>query len=819
MYRRAGLRALACTSVLALLGTVVGPVADATPTPEVAPSASPSHVDVDNPEDGITDPAAGVEVLDRNCADGQTDVNTAAAGEIAAAFGLASLPTVDRIIEGRPWLTPGDLVSVPGVGPEREPILAANGCATPLTLPEEAPLACTSDDQVDLQVASATQISKKAKLPMVAANAIVAHRPVPQDLTQLVAPRTPGLDVDKVAGLVAAERVCVTPVPFTYVGTDWRWIYPAKGGVVESSHDSNYALIVPPGTVTDSTFGKVTPVLEEPLPTADFHLYRPFTGEVAVRLPDFGAGDPVLLHQAAGGLSVSWGRSTAAEPGGTVVGPVKSLSEVSSSGLQAFCNRDLLAGYSMNVFCMDESPRDLPIIELIEKAGRVTGERRAAYRSSGECATAGDVRLIVDGSTPPGLLCSATVNAANQTKSTWTFNNVLAGAIVEGFIESFGGVYNVKITEGVSPVATYSTSPGPEDSGVVSGLVARALADLGVLVPGTARNFVKPQGEAPTVTTAFVEGPATASMFYAIFQSLGIADAASALAQRQSPAAGIVECAGKAVDAANGNGSTGAAIECFEAAITVGLQVNAEIADEAGDAASAAKLRGYAEGLSKFSFALQLTNYGSSMITSILAGGGLNDQSMKFQYLFPPPAAGGGSGGGGDGSGGSATASAIGLDGTGNFIARTSTGDGFLVYPTGTAYRIKDGGDFLCYARRLAVVDYVQYFTVGSNAYLNLGPDVAVESSDAPDCSIVPFRIWDYEPPPQGNTPYNVILRGQFDGTKHPSWLINNRGEIQTIPDGNTYICLAATNPVIWDVPFSEIQEWRPVGTEPASCG
>ena len=61
----------------------------------------------------------------------------------------------------------------------------------------------------------------------------------------------------------------------------------------------------------------------------------------------------------------------------------------------------------------------------------------------------------------------------------------------------------------------------------------------------------------------------------------------------------------------------------------------------------------------------------------------------------------------------------------------------------------------------------------------------------------------------------DIILRNPDGNT----WLINTAGEIQTIPDGGTYLCLATTNPVIWNVPEPAIDNWPPSGNEPAACG
>jgi DNA uptake protein ComE-like DNA-binding protein len=160
----------ACAAVLALVLVVPGAAAAAGPNQTGSTQTHMSvsaDLDLEDPEAAIGDPVADVDVLDRNCTGDQVDVNTATVEEISERFELDSSPTVERIVEGRPWLTPGDLVSVPGVPPVLEPTLVTDGCATPLTVPEPAPSACTSSEQVDLQVASVNEIRRELRVPRV----------------------------------------------------------------------------------------------------------------------------------------------------------------------------------------------------------------------------------------------------------------------------------------------------------------------------------------------------------------------------------------------------------------------------------------------------------------------------------------------------------------------------------------------------------------------------------------------------------------------------------------------------------------------------
>lgn len=489
-------RAVAVALAAAILSSTAAWPAQATSS---AAAPQSTIVDLANPEAGITDPVGGFPVLNRNCGAGQVDVNTATAQEIAGRFGLATQPTVQRIIAGRPWLTPGDLVSVPGVPPTLEPRLVSDGCATPLAIPEPAPSACTTTSQVDLQVAPLSTIMKSLNLPRVTAEAIIAHRPVPQNLLQIVAPRTPGLNADRVAQLRSKGLVCVTPPPSTFAGADYRFIYPASGGVVSAFGDARYALVVPPGAIGQPTVIKVTPVPNRDLPTADFHIFGSFTGEVVVRLPDVSEGEPLVFHDADDGLRVSWGDGTLSEPAGTVVSTATSLSEFSSS------DRDLLCGtalrYSTNLTCTNTSPEDELLSAVMAKLAKGTAVRMNRFTApNGECfEQLGD--LVSEGSTPPGLICSA---SSEGSSSTWTFENALTSVIVDGLIESFGAVYH-NVQSGASTRDTYGSSPGssPTD-GPLSGPAARFLADeLGLIVGGHARNYVKNAGDAATSAESF----------------------------------------------------------------------------------------------------------------------------------------------------------------------------------------------------------------------------------------------------------------------------------------------------------------------------
>ena len=176
--------------------------------------------------------------------------------------------------------------------------------------------------------------------------------------------------------------------------------------------------------------------------------------------------------------------------------------------------------------------------------------------------------------------------------------------------------------------------------------------------------------------------------------------------------------------------------------------------------------------LAKIGWGLSIDNFVVSFGANI--GSALTGKSVIIEYLSPPPPAGGGGGG--------SSAGALSLAHDGKFIARTADRDGYLVdSTTGLARRIEDGNTFNCYATRIAVADFVQSLVdQDGTPFLNLDPagtggPVEIIGGWAPTCLSTPFITWDYSPPPAGNTPFNVILRGQEDGTGFASALADQQ--------------------------------------------
>lgn len=764
-----------------------------------AASITSTSLDLSDPEAGITDPVANMLPLDRNCKPGQIDVNTAAPAVIASAFGLDSSPTVERIVQLRPWLRAADLISVPGVAPARTKVVLAKGCATPVTVPDATPRACTSDGQVDLQAASATRIRTALEVSKTTADAIVRQRPIPQDLEQIVAPRTPGLGSGHVKEWLAANQVCVTPAPTTFAGTDYRFVYPEHGAVISSSVDPRFALIVPPGIADNSVFGKVTPISDRDLPTADFHLYGTFTGDVAVRLPDVGFGNPVVFHGATDGVRLSTGNGVIAEAVGTVVTKLASLSEVASSSVDFEC----LTGLSYSTFCSPTSSFDQLLLDRFADDGAsIATQMNAAQdrfpNADGECSEASTF-LVSSGSTPLGIVCSATTNQTG-TESTWTFENVFAGDFL--IFSNVGTPYFVDVTAGAAPRSSFTTSPGPANNGTLQGPIARALADHGVVLPGHARNFVKGAGDNATTVTSTGANPGVLAVAYALMNVTDILGGVSDLVDAGEFIDAMIECVGILENNAPSLGVAKDVLLCAASAAELHLQ---NLIDDLDGRTTAARRLKNAKGMiSRLAVAPAIAEFGAAFVTNLLDGSSFNEQSLQFRHLLPaPPAPGSGGGtgtpvpgGGIDGSlpAGAITNAIIKLE-NGAYHAELTTGGDFV------GHAILDVPTYACLTRRYLVRDWLPF-----DEYLDhIRQNSAYEATC--DDSIPEFSA------PAGSR--NFILRKLNGDAFH----LGGDGKVRPILDGNTYICLAQRVFVLDNRSDNEIASYPPAPIpEIATC-
>jgi hypothetical protein len=148
----------------------------------------------------------------------------------------------------------------------------------------------------------------------------------------------------------------------------------------------------------------------------------------------------------------------------------------------------------------------------------------------------------------------------------------------------------------------------------------------------------------------------------------------------------------------------------------------------------------------------------------------------------------------------------------GSYIARNpDNAKAVLVKGNGTVWNIDSGSVFDCLSATMVVWDNKDE------------PALSVRQSGTATCADAGPTQWVVKPADKGgNVPNNAILREYYkDAGANPqaTWLINRAGAIQSIPDGGVYLCLAYANPVIWDVRYSDVQAWTPVGTSQASCG
>lgn len=770
----------------------------------LAPAAN--AIDVMAPEAGITDPLASVAPLDRNCKQGQVDVNTATADQIGRAFGIESRPTLERVMAMRPWLKPLDLVSVPGVPPSAASVLRAYGCATPTELPMPTPRACrTGSAAVDVQSASAAAIGRDLDLPATVVRSLIAARPLPQDLHQVITPRVPGLSRPKLDALVEEHRLCVTPAVFTYAGTTWRWASEEHGAVVSDASDSRYALIVPARVVAGPTgaWGSITPDFDSTLATAAMHIYGSWTPEVGSRLPDPSDSSdarPVVEHVSAGGATAfSWGDSVATETGGTVVAPLTSLSTATTYDVGPLCSQHYVVqqyGHDDgSLYCAGDSPRDSAAPLLLNRRAAAVGRYVAAQPVPPPCEVRG--RAVSSGGLPSSLSCRTSVTGDT---ATWTLKNDTGASWAAGIITAFGTVVHR------AALGNHAYEPGSvhvDDRlyGIASGPAAKWLVqNAAVVLPATSIAISKRAGSGPSTfrNSLWME---EWKYYWTIFQILPIIDAGLDFANVTTlDTVEILTCLEKMIG--NDSQQFGDVIECLKAWIDSQLSLFEQLAKNAGDTKLAGRFAMAKVVLGRVAMAPTIIDFGVSYVqqaSAVLQG----SADLTLEYLPVPPPVGGGEGPAANGT----------------FIARTARGQGFLVDPrTSTANEIRNGGDFLCYASTRFVVDLVTKFKESGDEYLHLDPKAKVSADKASPCTPSTTGIWTYTAPPEGNTPFNVILREEGGSEVTSSWLINNRGQIQSIPDGGTYECLVYANPVIWNVPLEKARAWQEVGPD-ASCG
>ncbi|SES40010.1 hypothetical protein SAMN04488000_12699 [Lentzea albida] len=796
MNRRRGSSPLLLRTFLAVVvvasSVVIPSAAQAEPSPQ---QPATSSIDLQNPQQGVADPVAAMRPLLRDCKVGQIDVNTAAPREIERALHLAE-PAGAAVVSGRPWHRTVDLISVPGIGPSKETLLVERACATPTKLPPPTPLACvTGSDAVDLQSASLEQIASRTGLGRPAIERLIAARPLPQNLEQIVAPRVPGVSRPAVKRLVDDRAVCVTPAPFRFSGTSWRWASGRHGAVV-SAEDPKYALFVPPGRVAGDTgaWATVKPLPGElgVLPSADFHIHGPWTPEVAVRVPapphSEGIDDVVVAHDRGDGdMSASFNQGTAESmtPEGRVVtAPASSLSTFTTY-LPGSCGDPGRTGLFA---CSDSAARDTSDRAL--SVQWATAMARTLALAATNCDVR-NVRARTAGFTTSGLDCVADMNGET---GEWTFENKSSVLLSSGVV-----------FPAVPKGGTFDRSAVRGDLGVLSNWLADSAIEQGFLPPNGKLTVRKAVGSGDTVLDA-AAAIGWSSGWVSAQQVVSVVDEALDLLPLDDldRARKLYVACSAELGLLAGADFAGALLECLSEPLVDLLERAAE--RYAGDDLRKSKLASAARLVARF--------LGKAFIAvdlALSAAGVWQSQGRTVQMRTlspppPPPAAGRFDGPSGDHT----------------YIARISDGRTYLVETVNggrpsRAIHIGTNGLFNCLAMSRYVVDDVQPSQEGDRFVLILPggttPVIDLELTCDPAGS-----AWSYTGVRHGgNVLDNVILK-MPDWLGTGSWFIDGDGKISSIADGGTYLCLARAHPVIYNVPFDRISAWPDVADHPAAC-
>ena len=787
---------LLCATVLAA-GAV--PVSSAGAAPPGTVAASAPQIDLADPTATVADPVAGLVPVDAECRAGQVDLNTASPADLSEALNLPSQPTVQRLIALRPWLKGADLSSVPGIGPDTAAALAPRTCATPPALPPAAPLACATAGQVDLQAASAPTIASQLRLPRKVADALVAARPLPQNLTQVIAPRIPGLSKPTVERLLSADRICVTPAPMLAGGSAWRWATPAGGAVVRRD---GFALIVPPGRITapSGAYASVTPLpaVDGIAPRMDAHIWGDWAlgaTTVAVQGPWLGAGAglvPVVLHDSTDrGLTMSTGGGavvSTVDGAPTVTAQQYSLSE-SRFGAAECAATGSGSSVGGSVFCIDTLTDGQLADQWTGQARAYGSSLSAVVRQRPACQTVtGPLTVAASfAALPFGVSCGTTASDSTG-RATWTFTNDAYGDV---FVASLGVLYNYAVYGGSSDVELGTGAAFP--LGTLQNALNGGDDRSGILFTQQSLLVTKARDSGETRVDVDVATGATAAWA----GMLGVLDSGAGELfkawHRISPAAATNALAGCTTLDARGVACVTAAAELAADALLANGSVDSKLRLLASTVKGALKV---------LPVATWVTNFTTAAVVDVGDGSGVLLRNNSIPVTGP----GGPPGGGGQGP---VVSGPIGFGDS--FIARDpSSRRSVLVKPSGAVLNIASGGVFNCLARTWLVVD------VAAQSALNQRP------SGEATCGEVGGRAWDIRPAAEGgNVPVNVLLRERAEDQTNgvvESYLLNSRGELQPIPDGGTYLCLAHANPVVWNVADSAADAWQP-RSAPASCG
>ena len=551
-------------------------------------------------------------------------------------------------------------------------------------------------------------------------------------------------------------------------------VWVDAGSQATVSTRDGYAITIPAGALQERSLVTVTPLAPQAgvIPRADFHIDGAWSGQVTVSLPWQPADAdlrPVALHEAEDGLRISAG--DAVNTGEVVNGVptastrLSSLSPVSMAGWS--CEGMSAQAKAAVPMCADVTDVNVAHWFNVDRA------RSAGWRIPSDpvtlCGADEDPAARAVGSKPKHIGCTT---GPDSGQAGFQFRNMSKDDLL---LWRVGAVYKYQV--GANAVA--SSVQVPEDPHWLIQSISNATKGS-YLVPGASLT-VRKNRQSPT-TRLHLEGDLQAT---AVWYQLP--DMASVLDDQLAawlPGHSVVLQALQENCSGNQQTLKTVVANCIRDNLRSALDA---VIDGIGTEPPTGKIARFKNAASIGS-ALLRTMDAATYAASLEAAAAPNwpgpNSAIDLRAYIPvdPPTARGGS----------------------DFIARDPATQRSVRVLNGQPYTIPDADTFNCLALTRVVWD------LPALASLDISP------SQETACDNAARPVWTYTPTAaDGNTGTNVILRNFNDN----AWLISSAGEIQTIPDGGTYECLAAANPVIWNVPQSRITAWSPVSAGPAICG
>ena len=710
--------------------------------------------------------AAALPEVQMICGAQQTDINNGSQVAISAALSV-DMPTAKRVIGYRPYLAVRDLSVVEGIGPERLASIIASrrACATPTQLPPPSTEACTGQ-RVDVQSATANELIKRLGVNRNTATRLIDARPFAQ-LRHLVPERVPGIGKGTLDAIIAAS--CLTPSPVRTALTSFRWAYRDVATTVARD---GFALMVSPGTL--GVFGawlSITPLADDPGPTADFDIHGTWTGEVAVTLPrDLNTPDgwtaPVVFHNPG-----DWDRLFAG-------------STVSSTANAVTFTTDALSPYGTTSY----DPALFPLADNIEtqtpdefiKASMDLQYDQFVEPVEFEFEGCEDTSVLITNAFVP----SGQINCSRELvggKGYWTLTNdtgdTLGGLVGEGAVATLNFDGSVEFVQGSDGTNRFMAD-AVRDINVAA---EAAGGDGYALTPGASVTVSLASGASGTVTF----DDALRSSLY----NFGLAQLDQVLE--------VAKLAGAPVTARQTciTGISYGALSADEVPYGAAVGCSLDLAEDG--LAALPQTTGVTKALKGVKVAAKLLLVLDALETTFEAAG-FEGAFVALQHRHIPPTGGGfGSVGTGPLNGPDGTLPSNPADVT-NAIGRFSGDPGAAYLVTdeqpNVAFGIVVGGDYICFAQQYPVRDDLQ---ISELFWLQ-------EDATPAACS----------PGPDRQVPLNAtnwILR---QGDSH-AFLLDETGQIRPINSGGCYLYLADRYYVLdWTAP-SQIAKF-PVSIEPA---